>query len=63
MDAPPASVTFETVIVWPATATLPVLAVVKPAFEPVVDGALQPPSTPGTVTLTLPFNMPPAAAV
>jgi hypothetical protein len=57
---PPASVTLETVIVCPEVDTDPALAVVYPAFDPVVDGALQPL---GTATVTLPFERPPAAAV
>jgi hypothetical protein len=39
---------------------VPVLAVVKPAAVPVVDGALQPV---GTATVTAPLIIPPAAAV
>jgi hypothetical protein len=58
--APPASVTLETVIVCDATETVPVLAVVKPAADPMVDGALQPL---GTATVTAPLIIPPAAAV
>ena len=49
-----------TVIVWPATETTPVEAVVYPALLEVVDGALQPA---GAVTVTSPFDIPPAAAV
>src|SRR5919204_668922 len=58
--APLASVTFDTVIVEPATETLPVLAVVYPAFDPVVEGALQPL---GTASVIEPLSMPPLAAV
>ena len=47
-------------IVWPETETVPELAVVYPALEPVVEGALQPL---GTTSVTLPFEIPPAAAV
>src|SRR5207302_6521349 len=57
---PPASVTLETVIVWLEAETVPVLAVVNPAAEPVVDGALQPL---GTTSVTLPFAIPSVAAV
>src|SRR5262249_52658650 len=56
---PAASVSDETVIVWPDTETVPALAVVYPVFEPVVDGALQPA---GAATVTLPFDIPPVAA-
>src|SRR5216684_787661 len=42
---PAASVSEETVIVCPETETVPVLAVVYPAFAPVVDGAFQPAGT------------------
>ena len=58
--APPASVTEETVKVWLETETVPVLAVVYPALEPVVEGALQPA---GTTSVTEPFEIPPLAAV
>ncbi len=58
--AAPARVTPVTVMTWPATPTVPVLAVVKPAAGPVREGALQPV---GTVTRTAPFDMPPVAAV
>src|SRR6266508_4754202 len=54
--APPASVTLETVIVWLDAETLPVLDVVYPAAEPVVEGAFQPA---GTASVTLPLDMPP----
>ena len=47
-------------IVWPATETVPVLAVVYPATVFVVDGALQPA---GTAIVTEPLDIPPAAAV
>src|SRR5439155_1699866 len=57
---PAASVSEETVIVWLDTERVPELEVVKPAFDPVVDGALQPL---GTTSVTLPFDMPPVAAV
>jgi hypothetical protein len=57
---PPLMVSEETVIVWVETLTVPALAVVYPAFEPVVDGALQPV---GTTSVTLPFEIPPVAAV
>jgi hypothetical protein len=57
---PAASVSEETVIVLPATERVPALDVEKPAFAPVVDGALQPA---GTATLTEPLEMPPAGAV
>ena len=57
---PPASVREETVIVWPATETVPALAVVYPPLEPVVDGAFQPA---GTTSVTEPLEMPPVAAV
>ena len=56
----PARVTPVTVMTWPATPTVPVLAVVYPAAVPVVEGALQPV---GTVTRTAPFTIPPVAAV
>src|SRR5580765_3387270 len=39
---PAATVNELTVIVLPAAVSVPVLDVEKPAFEPVVDGALQP---------------------
>ena len=55
-----ASVSDETVIVWPETETVPELAVVYPALEPVVDGAFQPL---GTASVTEPLEIPPAAAV
>src|SRR5947209_19973293 len=58
--APPARVTLETVIVWLEVETVPVLAVVYPAAEPVVDGALQPL---GTTSVTAPLERPPVAAV
>src|SRR5262245_43533202 len=58
--APPASVSDETVIVWPETETVPELAVVYPGLDPVVDGAVQPA---GTASVTEPFDIPPAAAV
>jgi hypothetical protein len=58
--APPASVTLETVIVWPETETVPVLEVVYPAALPVVEGAFQPL---GTTSVTLPLDSPPVAAV
>src|SRR5437867_8564746 len=58
--APPASVTFDTVTVCPAIDSDPVLAVVYPAAEPVVDGALQPL---GTASVIAPFSIPPEAAV
>src|SRR5690349_23904704 len=57
---PPATVSDETVIVCPETETVPVLAVVYPAFDPVVEGALQPL---GTSSVTVPPEMPPVAAV
>src|SRR5438128_34603 len=57
---PPARVSEETVIVWPETVSVPVLAVVYPPFEPVVEGALQPL---GTTRVTEPFEIPPVAAV
>src|SRR4029077_11879889 len=57
---PPAIVSEETVIVCAATETVPELAVVYPAFAPVVDGALQPA---GTTRGTEPLWMPPVAAV
>src|SRR5438309_2254701 len=57
---PPASVSEETVIVWLETETVPVLAVVLPAFEAVVEGALQPL---GTTSVTEPLESPPVAAV
>jgi hypothetical protein len=58
--APPPSVTLDTVMVWLDTETVPELAVVYPAAEPVVDGALQPL---GTASVTAPFASPPVAAV
>ena len=58
--APPASVSEETVIVWLATETVPAVDVVYPGLEPVVDGALQPL---GTSSVTVPLEIPPAAAV
>ena len=57
---PPARVSDETVMVCPATETEPALDVVKPAFAPVVEGAVQPL---GTTSVTEPFEMPPVAAV
>ena len=57
---PPARVTPETVIVWDETLTDPVLEVVYPLAEPVVEGALQPL---GTTTVTEPLESPPVAAV
>jgi len=57
---PPASVSEETVIVWPETESVPELAVEYPAAEPVVDGALQPL---GTARVTEPLEIPPAGAV
>jgi hypothetical protein len=55
-----ASVSDETVIVLPATLSVPALDVEYPAALDVVDGVLQPA---GTATLTEPFEMPPAGAV
>src|SRR5260221_375341 len=57
--APPASVTPVTVMTWPATPTVPVVALVKPLALPVVDGALQPA---GSVISTAPLFIPPPAA-
>jgi hypothetical protein len=57
---PAASVKDETVMVWPETETVPELAVVYPAFAPVVEGAVHPL---GTTSVTEPFDIPPAAAV
>ena len=57
---PPAIVSEETVIVWPESERVPLLAVVYPALEPVVEGALQPL---GTTSVTDPLEIPPAAAV
>jgi hypothetical protein len=57
---PPPSVTPDTVIVCPETATPPADAVVYPASAPATDGALHPL---GTTTLTAPFAIPPLAAV
>src|SRR5437588_12621549 len=57
--APSASVTLETVIVWAAAETVPMLAVVYPAFAAVVDGALQPA---GTTRVIEPLCMPPVPA-
>jgi hypothetical protein len=57
---PPATVSDDTVIVWPETDTVPELAVVYPAALPVVEGALHPL---GTSSVTEPFEMPPVAAV
>src|SRR5438046_697442 len=57
---PAASVSDETVIVCPETESVPVLAVVYPASELVVDGAVQ---ALGTATLTAPLERPPVAAV
>src|ERR671930_529957 len=57
---PPATVSEETVIVCPEAERVPLLAVVYPAAEPVVDGALQPL---GTASVTEPFEIPPVAAV
>jgi hypothetical protein len=57
---PELRVTPETVMVWPETATVPVEAVVYPAFDPEVDGALQPL---GTTTVTAPPLIPPLGAV
>ena len=58
--APAARVTPVTVMSWPETETVPVEEVVKPAADPVNDGADQPE---GTVTLTAPPDTPPVAAV
>ena len=55
-----ARVTPLTVIVWPATLTVPLDAVVYPAVPAEVDGALHPD---GTTTDTAPLEVPPAAAV
>ena len=55
-----ARLTPETVIVCPATETVPVEAVVYPADPDVVDGADHPV---GAVTVTAPDESPPAAAV
>ena len=57
---PPASVTFDTVMVWLATDTVPVLAVVYPAAVAVVDGALH---RLGAAIVIAPFCIPPDAAV
>src|ERR671937_1091106 len=57
---PPDSVTLSTVMVCPETLTLPVLAVVYAAFEPVIDGAGQPL---GTSTVMRPPERHPVAAV
>ena len=57
---PPAIVSEETVIVWPETERVPELAVVYPAAEPVVEGALQPL---GTASVTEPLERPPVGAV
>src|SRR5262249_60929513 len=57
---PPATVSDDTVIVCPDTETVPELAVVYPAFEPVADGALHPLEI-GRATWRV--EMPPAAAV
>ena len=56
---PPTSVTAVTWIVWPEVPTVPQVDVVKPAAEPVVDGADQPA---GTVTFSWPPLMPPTKA-
>src|SRR6266516_2849180 len=60
MAPAPARVTLETVIVWLETVTVAVLAVVYPASAFVVEGALQPA---GTTSVTVPFVIPPVAAV
>jgi len=57
---PPESVRLDTMTVCADTETVPALAVVYPAAEPVVEGALQPL---GTTTVTLPLASPPVAAV
>ena len=58
--APPASVRLETVIVWLAAETAPVLEVVYPFVAAVVLGADQPL---GTSIVTEPLEIPPVAAV
>jgi hypothetical protein len=57
---PAAIVSDDTVIVLPATLSVPELEVEYPALAPVVDGALHPL---GIATLTDPLEMPPAGAV
>src|SRR5919197_6132355 len=57
---PAASVTLSTVIVWPETLKLPVLAVVYVLLEGVVDGAGH---ALGTSSVTRPPERPPVAAV
>src|SRR5690242_9155427 len=57
---PAARVSEETVIVLPATESVPALEVEYPAADPVVEGALQPA---GIASVTDPFEMPPASAV
>ena len=57
---PAATVREPTVIVLPETVRVPLLAVEKPAAEPVVDGALQPL---GTTSVTEPPETPPVGAV
>src|SRR5437868_5707735 len=63
-DEPPARVTPATLIVDPATDTVPAVATVYPGALCVVDGADQPVvSGAGTTTSTSPPETPPAAAV
>jgi hypothetical protein len=57
---PAARVSDATVMVLPATLSVPALDVEYPAALAVVDGALQPL---GTATVTAPLEMPPAGAV
>ena len=57
---PAAMVSDDTVIVPPATESVPALDVEYPAADDVVDGALQPA---GTATVTEPLDMPPVGAV
>ena len=58
--APAVRVRPETVIVWPATASVPAVEVAWPGAVPVVEGALQ---AAGTSSETEPFAIPPVAAV
>jgi hypothetical protein len=58
--APPLRVSPDTAIVWPATATLPLLEVVKPLSVDATLGVLHPG---GTVSVTVPSFIPKLAAV
>jgi hypothetical protein len=61
LNVPPElSVTPETVMVWPETDTVPVVAVVYPEALPVTEGV---PQSAGTARVTAPLLIPPVAAV